>query len=151
MHVQKWVVCLPFGLQTRFCWFLFPPLPPPGQPKVLPFEKLILCIFHNLHTPFPPFSLSLMNLMVSVDVNHHVYLLTNNGSSWTSWCLPLWVPKVYNSWEWDLKKRFPGSVDLFLQCCIALLVKLSIWVREREFLRRFQPPLHTKCEFFLWA
>ena len=29
----------------------------------------------HLHTPFPPFSLSLISLMVSVDVKHHVYLL----------------------------------------------------------------------------
>ena len=28
------------------------------------------------HTPFPPFSPSLISLMVSVDVKHHVYLLT---------------------------------------------------------------------------
>ena len=30
----------------------------------------------HLHTPFPPFSPSLISLMVSVDVKHHVYLLT---------------------------------------------------------------------------
>ena len=30
-----------------------------------------------LHAPFPPFSPSLISLMVSVDVKHHVYLLTS--------------------------------------------------------------------------
>ena len=30
----------------------------------------------SIHTPFPPFSPSLISLMVSVDVKHHVYLLT---------------------------------------------------------------------------
>ena len=29
--------------------------------------------FPHLHTPFPPFSPSLISLMVSVDVKHHVY------------------------------------------------------------------------------
>ena len=29
----------------------------------------------HLRTPFPPFSPSLMSLVVSVDVKHHVYLL----------------------------------------------------------------------------
>ena len=32
-------------------------------------------LFPHLHTPFPPFSPSLISLMVSVDVKHHVYLL----------------------------------------------------------------------------
>ena len=32
-------------------------------------------LFHHLHTPFPPFSPSLISLMASVDVKHHVYLL----------------------------------------------------------------------------
>ena len=31
----------------------------------------------RLHTPFPPFSPSLISLMVSVDVKHYVYLLTS--------------------------------------------------------------------------
>ena len=30
----------------------------------------------HLHTPLPPFCPSLISLMVSVDVKHHVYLLT---------------------------------------------------------------------------
>ena len=36
----------------------------------------ILSLFPHLHTPFPSFSPSLISLMVSVDVKHHVYLLT---------------------------------------------------------------------------
>ena len=36
----------------------------------------IISLFPDLHTPFPPFSPSLISLMVSVDVKHHVYLLT---------------------------------------------------------------------------
>ena len=33
-----------------------------------------LSLFPHLHTPPPPFSPSLISLMVSVDVKHHVYL-----------------------------------------------------------------------------
>ena len=39
-------------------------------------DRNILSLFPHLHTPFPPFSPSLISLMVSVDVKHHVYLLT---------------------------------------------------------------------------
>ena len=39
----------------------------------------ILSLFPHLHTPFPSFSPSLISLMVSVDVKHHVYLSTNNS------------------------------------------------------------------------
>ena len=35
----------------------------------------ILSLFPNLHTPPPPFSPSLISLVVSVDVKHHVYCL----------------------------------------------------------------------------
>ena len=38
----------------------------------------IISLFPPHHTPFPPFSPSLISHMVSVDVKHHVYLLTNN-------------------------------------------------------------------------
>ena len=34
-----------------------------------------MSLYPHLHTPFPPFSPSLISLMVSVDVKHHVYLL----------------------------------------------------------------------------
>ena len=36
----------------------------------------IISLFPHRHTPFPPFSPSLISLMVSVDVKHPVYLLT---------------------------------------------------------------------------
>ena len=34
-----------------------------------------ISLLPHLHTPFPTFSPSLINLMVSVGVKHHVYLL----------------------------------------------------------------------------
>ena len=39
-------------------------------------DRYVISLFPNLHRPFPPFSPSLISLMVSVDVKHHVYLLT---------------------------------------------------------------------------
>ena len=39
-------------------------------------DRYIISLSPHFHTPFPPFSPSLINLMVSVDVKHHVYLLT---------------------------------------------------------------------------
>ena len=39
-------------------------------------DRYITSLFPHLHTPFPSFSPSLISLMVSVDVKHHVYLLT---------------------------------------------------------------------------
>ena len=36
----------------------------------------IISLFPHLHTPFPTFSPSLISLMVSVDVKHHVHLPT---------------------------------------------------------------------------
>ena len=38
-------------------------------------DRYILSLFPRLHTP-PPFSPSLISLMVSVDVKHHVYLFS---------------------------------------------------------------------------
>ena len=57
----KWLSSLPTLMQESFWWwqcsdrYIFPLPPPP--------------------CPLPPFSTSLISLMVSVDVKHHVYLL----------------------------------------------------------------------------
>ena len=37
-------------------------------------DRYLLSLFPHLHTPFPSFSPSLISLMVSVDVKHHVYV-----------------------------------------------------------------------------
>ena len=39
-------------------------------------DRYIITLSPHLHTPVPRFSPSLISLMVSVDVKHHVYLLT---------------------------------------------------------------------------
>ena len=43
-------------------------------------DRYILSLFPHLHTPFPPFSPSLISLVVSVDVKHHVCL---TEAAWT--------------------------------------------------------------------
>ena len=40
-------------------------------------DRYIIPLFCHFYTPLPPFSLSLINCMVSVDVKHHVYLFTS--------------------------------------------------------------------------
>ena len=42
-------------------------------------DRYIICLFPHLHTPLPSFSPSLISLVVSVEVKHHVYLLANLG------------------------------------------------------------------------
>ena len=42
------------------------------------YDRHILSLFPHLHIPFPPFFPSLISLMISVDVKHHVYLLNHN-------------------------------------------------------------------------
>ena len=53
----KWLSSLPILMQV-----------------ILVVTVYIVSLFPHLHTPFPPFSPSLISLMVSVDVKHHVYL-----------------------------------------------------------------------------
>ena len=43
-------------------------------------DGYIISLFPHFHTPFPPFSPSLVSRAVSVDVKHHVYLLTSEGA-----------------------------------------------------------------------
>ena len=59
----KWLSSLPILMQESFWWWQCS-------------DRYILSLFPHLHTPFPPFSPSLISLMVSVDVKHRVYLLT---------------------------------------------------------------------------
>ena len=55
----KWLSSLPILMQESFWWWQCS-------------DRYIISVFPNLHTPFSP---SLISLMVSVDVKHHVYLL----------------------------------------------------------------------------
>ena len=51
-------------------------------------DRYIISLFPHLHTPFPHFSPSLISLVVSVDVKHHVYLLNTDeilGVEFSPW------------------------------------------------------------------
>ena len=56
----KWLSSLPILMQETFWWWQCS-------------DRYIISLSPHLHTPFPPFSPSLISLMVSVDVKHHVY------------------------------------------------------------------------------
>ena len=59
----KWLSSLPILMHESFWWWQCS-------------DRYIVSLSPHLHAPFPPFSPSLISLMVSVDVKHHVYLLT---------------------------------------------------------------------------
>ena len=58
----KWLSSLPILMQESFWWWQCS-------------DRYIISLSPHLHTPFPPFSPSLISLLVSVDVKHHIYLL----------------------------------------------------------------------------
>ena len=59
----KWLSSLPILMQVSLWWCRCS-------------DRYIISLFLHLHTPSPPpFSPSLISLMISVDVKHHVYLL----------------------------------------------------------------------------
>ena len=58
--ILKWLSSLPILMQASFWWWQCS-------------DRYIISLSPHLHTPF---SLSLINFMVSVDVKYHVYLLT---------------------------------------------------------------------------
>ena len=63
----KWLSSLPILMQESFWWWQCS-------------DRYVIFLFPYLHTPFPPpFSPSLISLMVSVDVKHRVYLLTSTA------------------------------------------------------------------------
>ena len=60
----KWLSSLPILMQESFWWWQ------------CSYTYVYILPLHPPPYPFPPFSPSLISLMVSVDVKHHVYLLT---------------------------------------------------------------------------
>ena len=58
----KWLSSLPILMQESFWWWQCS-------------DRYIISLSPHLHTPFSPFSPSLISRTVSVDVKHHVYLL----------------------------------------------------------------------------
>ena len=58
----KWLSSLPILMQESFWWWQCS-------------DRCIISLFLHFYTPFHPFSPSLMNLMVYVDVKYHVYFV----------------------------------------------------------------------------
>ena len=65
----KWHSSLPILMQESFWWWQCS-------------DRYIISVSSHLRTPFPLFSPSLISLMVSVGVKHHVYLLTYCCRNW---------------------------------------------------------------------
>ena len=61
----KWLSSLPTLMQESFWWWQCS-------------DRYIISLFSHLHTHFPPFSPSLISLMISVDVKHHAHLLAGH-------------------------------------------------------------------------
>ena len=59
----KCLSLLPILMQESFWWWQCS-------------DRYIISLSPHLHTPFPPFSLSLISHTVSADIKHHVYLLS---------------------------------------------------------------------------
>ena len=66
----KWLSSLPIFMQKSFWWWQCS-------------DRYIISLSPHLHTPFSPFSPSLISHTVSVEVKHHVYLLLDDRNSWT--------------------------------------------------------------------
>ena len=99
----KWLSSLPTLMQKSFWWWQCS-------------DRYIISLFPHLHTPFHPFSPSLISRTVSVDVKHHVYLLAPGAlyiaapfhfspcvgfCSWPCVCwglLTVWHARLHSIW-----------------------------------------------------
>ena len=76
----KWLSSLPISMQESFWrWHCS--------------DRYVISLFPHLHTLFPPFPPSLISLMLSVDIKHHVYLLKKGLWRWkaTEPAMTLWL------------------------------------------------------------
>ena len=73
----KWLSSLPILMQKSFWWWQCS-------------DRYIISVSPHLHTPFPPFSPSLISHPVSVDLKHHVYLLMAVKKRKKKSCQPGW-------------------------------------------------------------
>ena len=77
-------------------------------------DRYIISLFPHLHTPFPPFSPSLISLMVSVDVKHQVYLLMSKSSDkWTNERLNECMNEGMNKWMNDWMNKRTNEYALY--------------------------------------
>ena len=106
-------------------------------------DRYILSLFPHLHTPSPPFSPSLISLMVSVDVKHHVYLLC---------CVCVCVCVC-------VRARARACVRTCVRACVRACVRVCVWKRKKEGRRKLFPsektylgaqgPFRVPIQFFM--
>ena len=89
-------------------------------------DRYIISLFPHLHTPFPTFSPSLTNLMVSVDVKHHVYL------HWWANILPLQPSPVHALGQHSNVQVLPVTCHSFMH---ELQIIPVAWFLHLQFIR----------------
>ena len=90
----KWLSSLPILMQKSFWWWQCS-------------DRYIISLSSHLHTPFSP---PLISRTVSVDVKHHVYLLT----WWLGLLFGFWV--LFSDKTWPRPLSFCLSVSVCLWC-----------------------------------
>ena len=92
----KWLSSLPTLMEESFQrWqcsdkYIISFFPPPPYPLAQHVPKVYIISCPHLHAPFPHFALSLISLVVSVDVKHHVYFGCLLGAHCWLLCVCLW-------------------------------------------------------------
>ena len=93
-------------------------------------DRYILSLFPPLQTPFPPFSPSLISLVISVDVKHHVYLLPE---LWLAVWLELGLlftllPELWLAVWLELRPLFIFFLGLWLELRLLFTLLLELWL-----------------------
>ena len=91
-------------------------------------DRYIISLFPHLYTPFPPFSPSLISLMVSVDFKHDVYLLT--GGYWLGLHVSRRGYRCVTDWfglhVWNLAADWTTELRSCAKVEVAVLGSLSL-------------------------
>ena len=122
-----------------------------GDDSVLWSNRYIISLFPHLHTPFSP---SLINLMVSVDIKHHVYLLSDNQKRRKNPTMYTYFPNLWQDVsDWHMKMALMTWTENRPSGCLPGVV-----IRLSPLLQRIVPrsvaglfPLLWRTAFILHA
>ena len=100
----KWPSSLLILMQESFWWWQCS-------------DRYILSLFPHLHTP-SPFSPSLISLMVSVDVKHHVYqrASTRKATDLLRHFSPDTMSRFFAAWQWEDFLNYNRGMDRKFSC-----------------------------------